>query len=122
LIKPGNFWRAKITQPDWPSRGSAERSNIPYAIIMADQSVPPSYLSMSSKQCIKIMIVKKGSLRELVDKFLHLLENRQMNIESMVMLFAATYTEELISARLVIQEKTGRVTRVIPMPPILLGG
>jgi hypothetical protein len=72
-----------------------------------------------------------GSLLELTEEFLVRLGNRRVPPGSTILLFSITnladtgvtgYAEELLAVTKVIKDKIGAKTRVLPLPPIVLGG
>jgi hypothetical protein len=58
--------------------GCADSQNTPHAIILGDQAVPAVLPSGTEKQCIKVLIIENGSLRELADELLKLIGNRRV--------------------------------------------
>jgi hypothetical protein len=112
-------------------RGSADPSNKTQAVILADQAVPVILPACTELLCFKILIIENGSLRELADEFLKQLGNRRVPHGSCVLIFSASYlaeagtvayAEELLGARVMIQDSVGKSTKVLPLPPVLLGG
>jgi hypothetical protein len=73
-------------------RQHGHNSNLPQAIILADQSVLDTIPSTTNKQCLKIpvLIVENGTLKELTDEFLRLLGNRRVPKGSNVLLCSAS--------------------------------
>jgi hypothetical protein len=112
-------------------RGIADSSSAPQVVILADQSFPACLPSGTEKDCVKILIMEGGSLKELVEEFFSRLGNRRVPPGSAVLLFSMSwladtgvvgYAEELIAMRMMIQDKLGKATRVLPLPPVTLGG
>jgi hypothetical protein len=103
----------------------------PTNVILADQSVLAALPAAGEQQCIRILIVENGKLRELADLFLEKVGNRRVPPGTVVMLFSAAYLaetgivnycEELVSCIELIKSKIGKETIVVPLPPMLLGG
>jgi hypothetical protein len=76
-------------------------------------------------------MIEHGSLRELADELIKLIGNRRVPMRSTVLMFSATfmaetglvsYTEEFLAVAMVLREKIGKSTVVLPLPPIVLGG
>jgi hypothetical protein len=112
-------------------RGRATVSDTPHVVILADQSVPATMPANTDKHCVKILIVENGSLREIVEELFKLLGNRRVPKGSTILIYSAAYmaeagivayVEEFLAVRSMIHEKLGKATRVLPLPPILLGG
>jgi hypothetical protein len=106
-------------------------NNTPQAVILGDQAVPAAMSVTSDKQCFKILLIEGGSLQELLNEFLNKLGNRRVQPGTAILIFSASYlaeaglvayVEELLAVRSQIQEQFGRATKVLPLPPIFLGG
>jgi hypothetical protein len=85
----------------------------------------------TDKQCIKILVMENGNLREIVEELLKLLGNRRVPKGSAILLYSAAfmaevgivaYVEDFLAVKAMLHEKIGKATRVLPLPPILLGG
>jgi hypothetical protein len=50
--------------------GAAESSSVKHAVILADQTFPVILPAGGQQQCLKIIVVENGSIRDLVDEFL----------------------------------------------------
>jgi hypothetical protein len=119
-------------RPCFKIRGSADAGNAaPQAVILGDQAVPVVMQVSGEKQCVKILQIEGGSLMELGNEFLRRLGNRRVPRGSAVLIFSASYlaearivayAEELLAVRTIIQDKIGRATKVLPLPPVYLGG
>jgi hypothetical protein len=112
-------------------RTGADSSSTPLAFMLGDQSIPAILPCKSEKQCFKIILIEHASLRELADELIKLIGNRRLPMGSTVLLFSATfmaetglvsYTEEFLAVAMVLREKLGKSTVVLPLPPIVLGG
>jgi hypothetical protein len=112
-------------------RGVADSYFSRKVVILADQSVPAALPAAGEQQCMRILIVENGKLRELADLFLERLGNRRVPPGTVVMIFSGAYLaetgivnycEELLSCIELIKAKTGKETIVAPLPPMLLGG
>jgi hypothetical protein len=117
--------------PAFKIRGVADSYSSRKVVILADQSVPATLPAAGEQQCIRILIVENGKLRELADLFLEKVVNRRVPPGTVVMLFSAAYLaetgimnycEELVSCIELIKSKIGKETIVVPLPPMLLGG
>jgi hypothetical protein len=113
------------------TRPGADTNSSPLAFMLGDQSIPAILPCKSVKQCFKIIMIEHGSLRELVDELIKLVGNRRLPMGSTVLLFSATfmaetglvsYTEEFLAVAMVLREKLGKSTVVLPLPPIVLNG
>jgi hypothetical protein len=98
-------------------RGIADSSSAPQVVILADQSFPACLPSGSEKDCVKILIMEGGSLKELVEEFFSRLGNRRVPPGSAVLLFSMSwlavtgvvgYAEELIAVCWAAQELAHR--------------
>jgi hypothetical protein len=112
--------------PAFKVRGVADSSCSPHAITLADQSVPAVLPVASDQQCIKVLIMENSSLKQLCEEFLRLIGNRRVPKGTTVLLMSAAYMAEVglvayadafISARQMLQEKLGKATYVLPLPP-----
>jgi hypothetical protein len=118
-------------RPVFGKWGCADLPSIPQAIILADQSVPAILPVKSAQQCIKIFILEHGSLLSLWAELEKLIGNRRVPKGSCILVFSAShlaavgiagYTEEFLVVKMMIKERLGKATIVLPLPPILLGG
>jgi hypothetical protein len=119
------------SRPAFKIRGVADSSCSPQVVVLSDQAFPACLPSNTAKDCIKILLMEGGSLLELVEEFFARLGNRRVPPGSTLLLYScsnladtgvAGYAEELLAVTKVIQDKIGSRTRVLPLPPISLGG
>jgi hypothetical protein len=113
-------------RPAFKFIGCADSQNTPHVIILGDQAVPAVLPSETEKQCIKVLIIENGSLRELADELLKLIGNRRVPKGSAIMIFSSTflaeaglvaYIEEFQAISKMIKDRLGKATIVMPLPP-----
>jgi hypothetical protein len=94
---------------------------------VADQSFPACMPSSTEKDCLKVLIVEGGTIKELADELMARIGNRRLPPNSLILLYSASclaeigtaaYTKELLHAIKVIQDKYGKATKIMPLPPI----
>jgi hypothetical protein len=112
-------------------RGAADSSSQPQVIVVADQAFPACVPSPTQKDCIKIIIVEGGTIKELSDELISRVGNRRLPPNSLILMFSAScladmgsaaYAKQLLFALRVLQDKFGKATKTLPLPPIFLGG
>jgi hypothetical protein len=98
---------------------------------LADQSYPAVLPAASTENCIKILLIDNTSLDDLVEEFCKLVGNRRVPPGTLLMLFSAShlanvgtaaYAGDYLEAGKKLKSKFWNLTRVGPLPPILLGG
>jgi hypothetical protein len=118
-------------KPAFKIRGVADSSCSPQIVVLADQAFPACLPSSSTKDCLKILLVEGGRLRELAAEFIERLGNRRVPPASAILLFSLTnladvgvvgYVEEMLATIQTLKSKLGMATRVQPLPPVVLGG
>jgi hypothetical protein len=99
--------------------------------VVADQAFPACIPSTTQKDCLKIVIVEGGTVKELADELMARVGNRRLPPNSLILMYSAScladigtvaYTKELLYAFKVLQDKFGKATKIMPLPPIFLGG
>ncbi len=69
----------------WGGGGDARQ-----CFVLSDQNFPGS-LPCSSGECLKIIRIENGMLREIVECFLDLIKGRELSAGSTVVIFSATH-------------------------------
>jgi hypothetical protein len=99
--------------------------------VIADQSFPACVPSTTEKDCLKIIILEGGSIKDLADELITRVGNRRLPKGTLIMVFSASclseigteaYARQLVLATKSLQEKFGKATKVLPLPPVFLGG
>jgi hypothetical protein len=117
------------SQP-FPLRGSNCRGGR-QLIWATDQSMPPMLPTSSTQQCVKIMPLESGSLKELAEGLVRTLSGRQVAAGSVVLMTSASnmtavgtagYTEDLVEAIKFLRSNLGDHLLYGPLPNLLLNG
>jgi hypothetical protein len=118
-------------RPAFKIRGAADSSSQPQAIVAADQSFPACILSTTEKDCLKILILEGGSIKDIADELMGRVGNRRLPKGTIIMMYSASclaeigtvsYISELLMATRALQAKFGQATKVLPLPPLFMGG
>jgi hypothetical protein len=118
-------------RPALKIRGAADSSSQPQVIVVADQAFPACIPSTTQKNCLKIVIVEGGTIKELADELMAKIGKRRLPPNALILMYSAsclaeigtaTYTKELLHVFRVLQDKFGKATKIKPLPPLFLGG
>jgi hypothetical protein len=119
------------SRPAFKIRGEADSSCSVQMVVLADQSFPAVLPSAMNENCIKILLIENGSLYDLVNEFIRKIGNRRVPPGTTILMFSAShlgmvgtaaYAEDYLEAEKMLKEKFGPLTRVGPLPPVMLGG
>jgi hypothetical protein len=101
------------------------------AIILADQNFPAMMPVNTADQCLKIIRVENGSLKDTSDAFCSMVGQRRLPSGSIILALSVAhlacvgleaYIEDHLEAERGLKKKFGRDTRVGLLPPLLLAG
>jgi hypothetical protein len=119
------------SRPAFKIRGEADSSCSIQVIVLSDQAFPAVIPAASVENCIKILLIENAKLDDLVEEFCKLVGNRRVPPGTLLLLFSAShladvgtaaYAEDYLEAEKKIKSKFGNLTRVGPLPPLLLDG
>jgi hypothetical protein len=111
------------------SDGGGDRRRI---IVLGDQAVPPTWETHGAgEDCILILRVEFGSLKELVEELSQRLRGMRLAAGSLVLLFSALHLaavgtaascSDLVEASEMVKRRLGTETVCAALPPIFLNG
>jgi hypothetical protein len=119
------------TDPALKMRGAADSSSHRQAIIVSDQSFPACLPVAGQEGCLKIILVKNGSIKSLFEELVKQVGNRRLPKGSIVLAFSAAhltnvglaqYAADLVEMGEAVKNKYGGETLFQPLPPIILDG
>jgi len=116
-----------VTCPGGSHPAFTSKDDLPLCFALADQHFSPNLPAKDGKECIRIMRVENGYLRELVGEFISLVARRKIIPGSVILLGSIThlerdgtaqYAEDWHSCRRWLRNDLGDVTvlPLIPMP------